>query len=476
MRQLYLAVALPKITYGVDIWYTPPSKPTGYKRNTGSSGVLQSLQKAQRIATLAITGTLRSSPNDYVDVHAGTYPMELALLKACHSAMVRILTLPDTHPLHQIIREAQRNPPAKHPSPLDTLIKKFDLQETKVEIIQPAVTLTHSNSRIATHIDKNREDSIISERLDTADFKVFSDGSGHDNGIGSAAILYEKNRHRPLRSLQAYLGTPDEHNTYEAEAAGALLALWLIRTTPETIGKRVSLYIDNQSIITALLTPKSTPAQYILNALRISAHNIGCNLSIKWISSHSKVKGNEDVDQKAKEAAEGRSSASANLPHLLRSPLPTSASALKQAYNAKIKRKWLAIWEASPRKIRIAQFGGTFPFSTFIKSLHLLTRQQSSIVLQLRCGHIPLNAYLHRINKSETDKCQACDVDRSGNSPPETVIHFVFDCPAHAIARAEFTDKLGRIDFHLSDIMTDTDRMKDLVTFVNRTRRFKLEA
>jgi hypothetical protein len=26
MRQLYLAVAVPKITYGLDVWYTPPHK------------------------------------------------------------------------------------------------------------------------------------------------------------------------------------------------------------------------------------------------------------------------------------------------------------------------------------------------------------------------------------------------------------------------------------------------------------------
>ena len=69
MRQLYLAVALPKITYGVDIWYTPPTKLAGYTRNTGLAGLLQQLQKAQRLATLAITGTLRTSPNDYVDAH-----------------------------------------------------------------------------------------------------------------------------------------------------------------------------------------------------------------------------------------------------------------------------------------------------------------------------------------------------------------------------------------------------------------------
>jgi Reverse transcriptase (RNA-dependent DNA polymerase) len=47
MRQLYLSVALPKITYGLDVWYTPPSKPAGYTKNTGSVGVLCNLEKAQ---------------------------------------------------------------------------------------------------------------------------------------------------------------------------------------------------------------------------------------------------------------------------------------------------------------------------------------------------------------------------------------------------------------------------------------------
>jgi hypothetical protein len=47
MRQLYLAVALPKITYGINIWYTPPTKPAGYTKNTGSAGALRNLQKIQ---------------------------------------------------------------------------------------------------------------------------------------------------------------------------------------------------------------------------------------------------------------------------------------------------------------------------------------------------------------------------------------------------------------------------------------------
>ena len=88
MKQLYLAVALPKITYGIDLWYTPPAKPVGCTRNTGSVSTLHSLQKVKRIASLAITGTLRTTPNNFIDIHAGIFPMELALLKACHHGLI----------------------------------------------------------------------------------------------------------------------------------------------------------------------------------------------------------------------------------------------------------------------------------------------------------------------------------------------------------------------------------------------------
>lgn len=42
----------------------------------------------------------------------------------------------------------------------------------------------------------------------------------------------------------------------------------------------------------------------------------------------------------AKEAASGRSSAIIKLPQLLRNPIPTSASATKQAFHMKLKNRW----------------------------------------------------------------------------------------------------------------------------------------
>ena len=138
MRKLYLAVALPKITYGLDVWYTPPSKPAGYTKNTGSVGALCNLEKAQHLATTAITGTMRSAPTDLLDAHAGLLPMELALKKACHRAMLRVLTLPQSHPLHWIIKRAKRHPPEKHRGPLDELISlsSYETSTLKLSIQQ----------------------------------------------------------------------------------------------------------------------------------------------------------------------------------------------------------------------------------------------------------------------------------------------------------------------------------------------------
>ena len=473
MRQLYLAVAMPKISYGIDIWYSPPSKPVGYTKNIGSVGALRNLKKAQRIASLAITGTLRTTPNDFIDTHAGIYPMELALLRACHNATVRMLTLPNTHPLHQIVAKSKRKTPTKHLSPIDSLLKRFNLKNTRTETIQPIASLPRYTIHNQSITEQNREASINYEKTDVADYKIYSDGSGHDNGIGAAAIMYKKGRATPLKSLQAYLGTSNEHNTYEAEAIGAILALWIITNTPETIGKKVTLYIDNQSVIAAIHSIKATSGQHLFNSLRLAISTTGCNLTIRWISSHSKVKGNETADKIAKKAAEGRSSAMATLPHILRRPLPKSTSAIKQEFEKTLNSKWIAMWDASPRKPRLAQFGGHFPFNSFRKTLYLLTRNQSSLILQIRSGHFPLNKYLHRINKADTDKCLLCAENQNEAATPETINHYLFECQAHAVYREELIDKIGIQQFHLPNIMKDANRIKHLVTFINRTGRFK---
>lgn len=382
MRQLYLSVALPKITYGIDVWYTPPNKLVGFTKNSGSVGILHNLQKTQRIATTAITGTLRSAPTDLIDVHTGLLPMELALKKACHRALVRTLTLPNTHPLHQVIRRAKRYPLEKHLSPLDQLLKIFKLRNMKIKTIDSTIHSIAGNTQFTTLIAKSREDSISIERNDTADYKVFSDGSRQEDDVGASVILYKKGQTRPVASLQAFLGSKKKCNTYEAEIIGAIMALWITRNTLETIGKRVSLYIDNQAVIMALTGPRPSSGQHLIDSLKLAANGLLANLKITWISSHSEVKGNEAANKLAKAAAQSCSSRMVDLPHLLRSPLPASASAVKQEFSAKLNRLWQKVWDNSPRKERFSRINADFPFGKFRKSFFQVNTETG----QLHCA------------------------------------------------------------------------------------------
>jgi hypothetical protein len=204
--------------------------------------------------------------------------------------------------------------------------------------------------------------------------------------------------------MKAYLGHKSKHNTYEAEAVGALLAIWLIRNNSEAIGKSVSLYIDNQAIVMALTGINRNSGQHLIHSIITAANGLPCNLTIRWISSHSEVKGNEAADKLAKTAARGRSNRRDELPHVLWSPLPISVSAAKQKFQANLNRRWLKLWEDSPRKDRFSQID--FPFNKFRKKLFKLSRNQSSLMMQLRTGHIPLNVHLRRIGKVESDRCQ----------------------------------------------------------------------
>ncbi|KXN82217.1 hypothetical protein AN958_02595 [Leucoagaricus sp. SymC.cos] len=104
MRRLYLGVAIPKMTYALEVWYEPPICKAGAKRSTGSVRMLKEMEKIQRIAALTIIGALRTMPNDILDAHAGLTPVELMLNKICHCNVLRTYTLSATNPVSTIAR------------------------------------------------------------------------------------------------------------------------------------------------------------------------------------------------------------------------------------------------------------------------------------------------------------------------------------------------------------------------------------
>jgi ribonuclease HI len=377
------------------------------------------------------------------------------------------------HPLHSLVRAAHRSRNEKHRDPIKNALRIFKLDPRNFEPIVPDLAHPASLSYTTPTVPENREDSILTEANDSSDYKIYTDGSGHSGEAGASAVIYRKGEPRALRSLTHHLGDLSKHTINDAESVGALLAAWLVRTTPGFARHSFSIFTDSQTLIRSLKKRSSGSGRYLIDAFRQVTSILQTPLRILWVPGHSKVRGNEEADDLAKKAAQGQSSPSADLPLLLRKPLPHSADAEKQLYTREVKTMWAEQWSSSPRQARMARIDKSFPFTKFRTILHGLSRAQSSLLIQIRSGHIPLNAHLYRLNCIDTDRCLAC-ADRPGiTSTKETVTHFLFDCPAYQNERHHLDTALGRHNRSLEHIMSEEKSIRELLRYIGSTKRFK---
>lgn len=114
-----------------------------------------------------------------------------------------------------------------------------------------------------------------------------------------------------------------------------------------------------------------------------------------------------------------------------------------------------------------------FHFNSFRRRTHTLTRKQASLMTQVGSGHFPLNSYLFKIMRADSDLCQACLEGEDNLHCRETVKHFLFESKAYGAEREELIGKISRSHLNLRDIMSNTDRMTALASFINRTGRLK---
>ena len=100
-----------------------------------------------------------------------------------HANSIRPPSAPLDHPRCETITTC------KAPQPDKLTNKQFNFGNAKIGTISPIASIKCSIARYTTTIAPSRKESIESEKSDKADFKIFSDGFGHKNRIGSAAIL-----------------------------------------------------------------------------------------------------------------------------------------------------------------------------------------------------------------------------------------------------------------------------------------------
>lgn len=176
-----------------------------------------------------------------------------------------------------------------------------------------------------------------------------------------------------------------------------------------------------------------------------------------WTPGHKDIEGNEFVDGKAKHAAQHGSQNTHLLPAFLQHPLPLSIASKRQSLNAEIKAAALLQWTHSPYHARTNDMdSNTETISTkYVDTISTMSKNRAGLITQLRTGHVGLNKHLHRMGRANSPDCPHCP------GVPETVLHFVIQCPKYREHRREMR-------------CLDPRTARNLATFVGRTKYFPM--
>ena len=473
-RRLYISVALPRILYGADVWYTPSGNAAPERKRRGTGRVIKKLASVQRVGALAITGGLRTSPTDTLDALANLLPFETAIEKWCYRAAIRLATLPDSHPLRKPINKSSKRLVRKHASPLHNLMHILETNPRNLgtkNITTHNPTMTKSKPfKIKIPPDKETSKQEAQHIMD--EIQVYMDGSIIDGKVGAAAILTRPGHDH--RILRYQLGDVNEQTIYDAELVGILMGVHLIKTE-KAAHRNITLGADSQAAIKAVKNELSTPGHYIANQIIRTTRQISkvrsskYSLTIRWTAGHMGIDGNELVDSEAKKAAKGQSTDPPSLPAILRKKLKVSAAALKQSYDIRAKKKWEKSWTASQRGKRDHKVDESSPSKKFLDLISnpKLPRQASSLISQMCITHIPLNSYLYRFKRADKANCPACGESK------ETLEHYLLYCPAYAHKRWALR-KATKNKLTMKTLLGEKESALALKNYNEATHRFEI--
>ncbi|KAJ7158976.1 hypothetical protein C8R43DRAFT_882335, partial [Mycena crocata] len=106
-RRLYLAICVPRMFYGAEIFLAPVyQRVKGANRKKDTRAIVKKLGSIQLRAARLMVGGMASSPGDMLNAHADLPPIHLAIDRHLQKAALRYATLPPTHPLHALVTKA----------------------------------------------------------------------------------------------------------------------------------------------------------------------------------------------------------------------------------------------------------------------------------------------------------------------------------------------------------------------------------
>ncbi|KAF7354484.1 putative RNA-directed DNA polymerase from transposon X-element [Mycena venus] len=378
----------------------------------------------------------------------------------------RLVTLPPSNLIYHIVRRC-RHIPRFHRSSIHHLLAAFPALRQQFETIDLQLDFASPPGVLKSNIAPTKDQATkdMERVVRRGGVCVFMDGSGYEGGAGAAAVAMKGTEVGTHRTK--HLGSLVEHTVFESEVTGAILALDIVGSISRL--REVDIFMDCQPAIQALTSPKPQPGQYLFalfHTLLRRLHRARSTLQVRlhWVPAHTGIAGNEAVDELAKQAALGSSTALHARITRFETPLPVSKAAAIVAGSAEFVERWKAEWASSPRRRRLALYDDTTPSMSVARMYKDLTRPQCSILTQLRTGHIGLNAHLHRIGIALSPTCAHC-------SALETIPHFLLACPAYRRQRLQLIVQLGTARLTVKRLLAVKSDHKTVLAYVRDTHR-----
>ena len=426
LKNFYIAYVRSKIDYACVLY------------GSASKTYLKKLDPIQNSAMRLILGARNTTPILSLQAESLIPPLALHRDYLNVKHFIKLKHKPKCYPTTTILKiDHKKNDYNKYPfqsfcNRACKSLRNYDMCSLKritTEIfMNPSLIQKDSNIILSFDATVNNEE-LFQNYVNThyPDFTlIFTDGSKKlDDGEPScaAAVFFPADKKTTCWKLRG------EHSVISAELFAIWRALLLIKTMDD---RKLILFTDSKSSLQLISAQPQTyhstvfAIQNLLHELEISQKIV----YLHWIKSHCGIMGNEIADKGALKGHENLKS------ELYELTYDENISILKQ----KFKIYWNDYWKVTCDMNGTGQFLRSIRENVFESQpvVKFKKHRHETVIFRMRMGHAGTKQYLHRFGMADSELCQNCNV-------PETISHFLLECPVHSDQRDIMFNKLRAI-------------------------------
>ena len=416
---LYTAVVRPILLYGILVWWPALNRKTS----------LTKMHSVQRSAQLCISGALRSTPTDALNVILYLAPLDI-LSKGY--ALTSALRLRET----KVWIDGQNG---------HSCIFKFaSYLPQKTDYCKSELTF---DKEYKVRVPTREEWKTLPHSMANA-INFYTDGSKLNKQVGGGVYSPELEVYESFR-------LPDHCSVYQAEVLAIKEAMYYLdKLKPAT--NTVFLFSDSQAALKAL--DSNTNNSFTIKECRKSLNEMAkhYNISLQWVPGHHDIVGNCIADELARN---GTTTAILRDKDTVGIPMATCKLLISQNIILLAEERWNSTSNCETSRLTWPKFN-----KKRTTELLRLKRGDVSTLIRALTGHCLIGRHANRLGLPSNDFCRNCLQPEE----EETIEHLICHCPAHCRRRLSL---LG--DYTLPNLSAIASiEVNDLLKFLNQSNWF----